>query len=362
MAAKQSLLCLFGGKSTEYKVSLMSASHVIPALDPQKYDVHLVGITENGKWYAYFGSLDAIADDTWHTHPQWLRRAVLSASFGDKTLYVESDTKNAFTPIAIDVAVPVLHGANGEDGTVQGLLSLSGIPYVGPHCTASAVAMDKMFTRLILSHYDIPQVKTAYLFRSQIENDPETALDTAERVDVYPLFVKPANAGSSIGVSKASNREELRIALRTAASFDTKVLVEECIFGKEIECAVLGNENPIPSVPGEINPGSDFYDYDTKYITDTSEGFIPARIPKETAEQVQMYAKKIFEVLGCKGLSRVDFFVEDGSGRIIFNEINTLPGFTQISMYPKLWNYMGKPAQLLLDELIAYAYKANADV
>lgn len=351
---KKSVLCLFGGKSTEYKVSLMSVCSVLPALDTDKYDIHTVGITSDGKWYSYTGSLDAIRDDTWHEKTDCLRRAMLSPSFGDGNLYVEGETKNSFIPVHIDVIVPVVHGAYCEDGTLQGLLSMTGIPYVGPHCAASAVAMDKMFTKLILNNYDIPQAKSAFFTRAEIETAPDEVLTRAEAVDSYPLFVKPANAGSSIGVSKASDRAELLAAMRLAASFDTKVIVEECIVGREVECAVLGNEDAHPSIPGEINPGSDFYDYDTKYITDTSADFIPARISENALEQVRTYAKKIYTVLGCRGLSRVDFFVTKEE-RIVFNEINTLPGFTQISMYPKLWNYMGKTTAELLDTLIEYA-------
>ncbi len=358
---KKSVLCLFGGKSTEYKVSLMSVCNVLPALNREKYDVTTVGITQDGTWYAYTGTLDAIRNDTWHEKKECLHRAMLSPSFGDHNLYIEGAAANTFTPVHIDVVVPVMHGANCEDGTLQGLLTLTGLPYVGPHCAASAVAMDKMLTKLVLNNFDIPQAKCGFFTRAEIEGEPETALDRAEAVDAYPLFVKPANAGSSIGVSKACDRETLLTALRTAASFDDKVIVEECIVGREIECAVLGNgADAEASVPGEINPGSDFYDYDTKYINDTSADFIPARVSEQTLEAVRTYAKRIYTVLGCRGLSRVDFFVcdrDNGVPRIVFNEINTLPGFTSISMYPKLWNYMGRSTEALLDALIAFAEK-----
>ncbi|MGM9624477.1 MAG: D-alanine--D-alanine ligase family protein [Eubacteriales bacterium] len=353
---KQSVLCLFGGKSTEYKVSLMSVCSVLPALNREKYEVHTVGITEDGRWFYYSGSTDAIRDDTWHTQKHLLRRAMLSPSFGEGVLYVEGETRNTFKTIPVDVVLPVVHGAYCEDGTLQGLLSMTGIPYVGPHCAASAVAMDKTFTKLILNNYGIPQAKSAFFTRREIETDPDAVLARAEAVDSYPLFVKPANAGSSIGVSKASDRTELLAALRHAASYDDKVIAEECIVGREVECAVLGNDDPVPSVPGEINPGSDFYDYDTKYITDTSADFIPARISDAALRAVRGYAERIYTILGCKGLSRVDFFVTDEE-RIVFNEINTLPGFTRISMYPKLWNYMGKTTPELLDALIELAQK-----
>lgn len=355
---KKTVLCLFGGKSTEYKVSLRSVCTVLDALNEEKYSVVRVGMTEDGRWYHYTGTNAQILDDTWHTDTAHLRRAMLSSSFGDHNLYIETEMENTFETTPIDVVIPMVHGAYCEDGTLQGLLSMTGIPYVGPHTAASAVAMDKVFTKLILNNFGIPQAKCAHLTKSRIASEPEVCCDESEAVSAYPLFVKPANAGSSIGVSKADNREELLSALRLAASYDDKVLVEECIIGREVECAVLGNDHPMASIPGEINSGADFYDYDAKYITDTSSDYIPARISDAALEAVRGYAVKIYEILGCKGLSRVDFFVT-AEEKIIFNEINTLPGFTSISMYPKLWNHMGKPIPELLDDLIALAETAG---
>ena len=355
---KKTVLCLFGGKSTEYKVSLRSVCTVLDALNEEKYRIIRVGMTIDGRWYHYTGTNEKILDDTWHTDTANLRRAMLSSSYGDHNLYVETDTANTFDTIAIDVVIPMVHGAYCEDGTLQGLLSMTGIPYVGPHTAASAVAMDKVFTKLILNNFGIPQAKCAVLTKSRIDSEPDVCCNEAEAVSAYPLFVKPANAGSSIGVSKADNRAELCSALQLAASFDDKVLVEECIVGREVECAVLGNEHPMASIPGEINSGADFYDYDAKYITDTSSDYIPARISEEALEAVRGYAVKIYEILGCKGLSRVDFFVTADES-IIFNEINTLPGFTSISMYPKMWNHMGKSIPALLDDLIALAETAG---
>lgn len=355
---KKTVLCLFGGKSTEYKVSLRSVCTVLDALDTEKYDIVRVGITEDGRWYHYTGSNADILADTWHTAPAVLRRAMLSSSYGDHNLYIERTEENCFDTVMIDVVIPMVHGAYCEDGTLQGLLSMTGIPYVGPHCAASAVAMDKVFTKLILNNFGIPQAKCAVLMRSRIDADPVGACAEAEAVSGYPLFVKPANAGSSIGVSKAENRDALLAALRHAASYDDKVLVEECIIGREVECAVLGNESPAAAIPGEINSGAAFYDYDAKYITDTSSDYIPARISEKALEAVRGYAIRIYEILGCKGCSRVDFFVTENED-IIFNEINTLPGFTSISMYPKMWQNMGKPIPALLDDLIALAEEAG---
>lgn len=355
---KKTVLCLFGGKSTEYKVSLRSVCTVLDALNQEKYNIIRVGITEDGVWYHYTGTNDRILADTWHTDAEHLRRAMLSPSYGDHNLYIESNTENTFDTVKIDTVIPVVHGAYCEDGTLQGLLSMTGIPYVGPHTAASAVSMDKVFTKLVLNNFGIPQAKCAVLTKSRIEDEPELCCDEAEAVSGYPLFVKPANAGSSIGVSKADDRAALLSALQLAASFDDKVLVEECIVGREVECAVLGNEKPLAAIPGEINSGADFYDYDAKYITDTSSDYIPARISEDALEAVRAYAVKIYEILGCKGLSRVDFFVTADED-IIFNEINTLPGFTSISMYPKMWNNMGKSTTELLDDLIAFAETAG---
>ena len=352
---KKSVLCIFGGRSNEYEVSLRSVCTVLDALDREKYNVLTLGITKEGAWYLYEGPADAIRDDTWRLNSSFLRRAMLSPSFGEGLLFAQrKDWNGTFEALRVDVVIPVVHGSYAEDGNLQGLLSMSGIPYVGPHCTASAIGMDKAFTKLILNNYGIPQAKCAVLTRREIETDEAGALARAEAVDGYPLFVKPANAGSSVGVSKVRSRDQLYDALKKAAQYDKKVLVEECIVGREVECAVLGNDDPTPSVPGEIASGADFYDYDAKYITDTSSDCIPAPVKPETLEAVRAYAKRIFTILGCQGLSRVDFFVREDES-IVFNEINTLPGFTSISMYPKLWNYMGKTTPALLDELIALA-------
>ncbi|MCQ2431199.1 MAG: D-alanine--D-alanine ligase [Clostridia bacterium] len=352
---KKSVLCIFGGKSTEYEVSLRSVCTVLEAIDREKYDVTVLGITKDGAWYRFDGPADEIRANTWFTDAAHIRRAMLSPNAGEGILYVEKQNMpGSFETVKVDVVIPVVHGSYAEDGNLQGLLSMSGIPYVGPHCAASAVGMDKAFTKLILNNYGIPQAKCAVLTRKEITDTLAEAVEKAEAVDIYPLFVKPANAGSSVGVSKAVDRAALEKALINAAKYDKKVLVEECIIGREVECAVLGNDDPTPSIPGEIASGADFYDYDAKYITDTSSDYIPARVSETTLEKVRAYAKTIYIALGCQGLSRVDFFVRADES-IIFNEINTLPGFTSISMYPKLWNYMGKNTKELIDALIAFA-------
>ena len=257
----------------------------------------------------------------------------------------------------IDVVFPVLHGENGEDGTIQGLLQLAGIPYVGPHVAASAVAMDKTLTKLVADNAGIPQAAWQLVRRGSLDTRLESTLDALEKRFVYPMFVKPAGTGSSVGVSKAKSRQALAEALEEASKFDDKVLVEEFICGKEIEVAVMGNESPVASVCGEIDSGVEFYDYDAKYITDTSVAYIPARISEEASEQVRDMAVKVYRAIGCQGLSRVDFFVTD-EGKVVFNEINTIPGFTSISMYPKLFGASGIPYGQLIDQLLELALEA----
>ena len=258
----------------------------------------------------------------------------------------------------IDVVFPVLHGENGEDGAMQGLLKLAGIPYVGPHVAASAVSMDKTLTKLVVDHAGVTQAAWHLVRRNELANHAEAILDTLESRFAYPMFVKPAGTGSSVGVSKATDRASLAKALHSAAAFDEKVLVEEFIHGREVEVAVMGNDNPVASVCGEIDSGADFYDYDAKYITDTSVAYIPARISEDVAEIVREAAVKVYSAIGCQGLSRVDFFVTYEGDRVVFNEINTLPGFTSISMYPKLFGASGIPYTQLIDELLELAQEA----
>ena len=241
---------------------------------------------------------------------------------------------------------------------MQGLLQLAGIPYVGPHISASAVAMDKTLTKLVVDNANITQAAWQLVRNSELERNMDHVLDSLEQRFAYPMFVKPAGTGSSVGVSKASDRTELRTALLAAGAFDEKILVEEFICGREVEVAVMGNSSPVASICGEIDSGADFYDYDAKYVTDTSTAYIPARIPEDVQEQVREAAVKVYSVIGCQGLSRVDFFVTYDDNRVVFNEINTLPGFTSISMYPKLFAASGIPYNQLIDELLKLALEA----
>ena len=348
---KLSVCVLFGGVSPEHEVSLRSAESVLNHIDHSKYNVFPVGITKDGDWVYYTGKdYSLLPTGEWKNHPD-NRRAAISPLRGQGLLCFEGD---CVVRERIDVVFPVLHGENGEDGTIQGLLQLAGIPYVGPHVAASAVAMDKTLTKLVADQAGIPQADWLLVRREEMECRMESILDQLEEKFAYPMFVKPAGTGSSVGVSKAADRQALEQGLRAAAVYDQKVLVEEFIRGKEIEVAVMGNDNPVASVCGEIDSGAEFYDYDAKYITDTSVAYIPARIADDVEEAVRDAAVKVYSAIGCQGLSRVDFFVTE-DGRAVFNEINTIPGFTSISMYPKLFAASGIPYSQLIDELIDLA-------
>ena len=352
---KISVCILFGGVSPEHKVSLRSAESVLNNIDKEKYDILPVGITMEGQWILFGGSdYSMLPAGTWMTHPDNCSAAI-SPMKGQGLLCFTDD---GVAVKKVDVAFPVMHGENCEDGAMQGLLKLAGIPCVGPQVAASAVAMDKTLTKLVVDHAGVPQAAWQLVRRSDLKS-VEKVLDSLEERFAYPMFVKPAGTGSSVGVSKAADRTALAAALENAAKFDDKVLVEEFIHGREIEVAVLGNENPRASICGEIDSGADFYDYDAKYITDTSTAYVPARIPEDVQEMVREQAVKVYTAIGCQGLSRVDFFVTFEGNRVVFNEINTLPGFTSISMYPKLWDASGIPYSRLIDELLKLAMEAH---
>ena len=352
---KLSVCILFGGMSPEHEVSLRSAESVLNNIDKNKYNIFPVGITKEGDWILFGGKdYSMLPAGTWMNHPA-NRRAAISPVRGQGLLSFEGD---CVVRERIDVVFPVLHGENGEDGAMQGLMKLAGIPYVGPHVAASAVSMDKTLTKLVVDHAGVVQAAWQLVRRSDTEHHMENVLNSLEKRFSYPMFVKPAGTGSSVGVSKAADREGLEKALENAAKYDAKVLVEEFIHGREIEVAVMGNDNPVASICGEIDSGADFYDYDAKYVTDTSTAYIPARIPEDVQETVREAAVKVYSAIGCQGLSRVDFFVTYEDNRVVFNEINTLPGFTSISMYPKLFAASGIPYTQLIDELLELAVEA----
>ena len=320
--AKLNVCVLFGGMSPEHDVSLRSAESVLNNMDTEKYNVFPVGIAKDGDWILY-GSTDYSKLPT----GQWLncpenRRAAISPIRGQGLLIFEGD--NVIREM-IEIVFPVLHGENGEDGSVQGLLQLAGIPFVGPHVAASAVSMDKTLTKLVADNAGVKQAAWQLVRASEVRSHMEQIVTRLEGKFTYPMFVKPAGTGSSVGVSKAPDREGLIRALTHAAQFDTKILVEEFIHGREVEVAVMGNESPVASVCGEIDSGADFYDYDAKYVTDTSVAYIPARIPEDVEEFVREEAVKIYSAIGCQGLSRVDFFVTYEDNRVVFTSIWSWP-------------------------------------
>lgn len=352
---KLSVCILFGGISPEHEVSLRSAESVLNNIDHEKYNIFPVGITKEGDWVLFGGTdYSMLPAGTWQSY-DGNRRAAISPVHGQGLLSFEND---CVVRERIDVAFPVLHGANGEDGAIQGLLQIAGIPYVGPHIAASAACMDKCMTKLVADQTGVRQANWLLVTKSAYEHSVENVLDMVEDKFTYPVFVKPAGTGSSVGVSKARDRAGLVQALETALVYDRKILVEEFIDGQEVECAVLGNETPMASVCGEIDSGADFYDYEAKYVSDSSRLYIPARISDESAEQVRENAVRIYEALGCCGLSRVDFFVKK-DGEVVFNEINTIPGFTSISMYPKLFEASGIPYSQLIDQLLELAMEGR---
>jgi len=352
---KLNVCVLFGGISPEHDVSLRSAESVLNNMDAQKYNIFPVGITKEGDWILFGGKdYSLLPGGAWQACPD-NRKAAISPVRGQGLLIFEGD---CVVRELIDVVFPVLHGENGEDGAMQGLLQMAGIPYVGPHVSASAVSMDKTLTKLVVDNAAVPQAAWQLVWANTLDNQMEHILDSLEQRFAYPMFVKPAGTGSSVGVSKAADRECLKKALLHAGRFDKKILVEEFIHGREIEVAVLGNENPVASICGEIDSGAEFYDYDAKYVTDTSVAYIPARIPEDVAEKVRDAAIQVYSAIGCRGLSRVDFFVTYADNRLVFNEINTLPGFTSISMYPKLFAASGIPYSELIDRLLELAMEA----
>jgi len=353
---KLSVCILFGGMSPEHEVSLRSAESVLNNIDKEKYNVYPVGIAKDGDWIWFKGEdYSMLPADTWMSY-EGNRRCAISPIRGQGLLCFEGD---CVTREVIDVVFPVMHGENCEDGAMQGLLKLAGIPYVGPHVAASAVAMDKTLTKLVMDNAGIPQAAWQLVRSADLKHRLDATVASLESRFVYPMFVKPAGTGSSVGVSKAADRETLIAALEFAAKYDDKILVEEFIRGREVEVAVMGNDNPVASICGEIDAGAEFYDYEAKYVTDTSTSYVPARISEEAQEQVRELAVKGYKAIGCQGLSRVDFFVCFDDERIVFNEINTLPGFTSISMYPKLFAASGIPYAQLIDQLLQLAMEAG---
>ncbi len=341
---------LFGGESSEHDISLKSATHIIQSIPRDKYEVICVGITKKGRWLYYPGDVSNIASGEWERDPD-CASAVLSPDPIHKGLITLENGEASVKKV--DVVFPVLHGKNGEDGTVQGLMDMAHIPYVGCGLLASASCMDKVCTHTILDHNGIRTAKWRNVLQREMNYLEEKCAQIAGDLG-FPLFVKPANSGSSIGVNKANNAEELLEAVKIAFTHDNKVIVEECIDGRELEVAVFGYDSPFASFVGEIESCKTFYDYDAKYILSGSNLFIPAHISNEKSREIQEIAVKAYQAMGCKGLSRVDFFLTV-QGEVILNEINTMPGFTPISMYPKLMEDLGMSPSYLVDKLIEQA-------
>jgi len=349
--SKTRLAVLFGGASSEYEISLRSAASVLAGLDRARYDLTVVGITKSGEWYLLDAvDVSEIEKNSWQTPS--LKECSLSLSRKSGGIYVFETGET----IPVDVIFPVMHGENAEDGRLQGACELAGIPCVGPGCASSAVSMDKSLTKLVAATTGVRQAD--WVCVTSHGYDAGKTASEIEKKFSYPVFVKPAGTGSSVGAAKASDREELRAALEDALRYGGKALVEEFIPAREIETAVLGNEDAEVSVCGEVLSATETYSYESKYLNSASKTVIPADLAPEVSEKIREYAKKIYHALGARGLSRVDFFIHKETGEIIFNEINTIPGFTSISMYAKLFAACGVGFSDLLDRIIAAALDA----
>ena len=347
---KKNVLVLFGGVSPEHEISKISVDTIIKHLSEEKYSLIPVYITREGKWLLYDGTIDQIKNIAWE---KFGTPAVLSPDRVNKGLLRIVGDKVKSIPI--DVVFPVLHGENGEDGTIQGLCAFAGIPCVGCGVLSSAVSMDKVYTRIIANHAGIPQTKYLAFARHELGNLDEVTKKIRYQIG-YPCFIKPASAGSSVGITKAANKKQVEKGLEIAAAVCKKIIVERAVNGREIECGVIGAGADIRvSVPGEIVPGAEFYDFDAKYHNTESKTIVPAQLTQKVVKMVQDMARTIFKAVDGSGLSRVDFFI-DGDN-IIFNEINTMPGFTSISMFSMAWEASGVPLADLLDFLIEVAMK-----
>ncbi|MDJ0754588.1 MAG: D-alanine--D-alanine ligase family protein [Ardenticatenaceae bacterium] len=350
---------IFGGRSGEHEVSLRSARSVMSALDQSKYEVIPLGITKSGRWLAG-NPMAALSAGPTSTDPAVDSRenqvVMLPPTPGEQQIINAETPQNGF---ALDVIIPVLHGTYGEDGTVQGLLELANVPYVGAGVVGSAVGMDKAIFKHVMTAHQIPILPWKLIHAQTVTADMARAVQEIEKALSYPVFTKPANLGSSVGIARCETRSQLEAGLLAAAAYDRRIVVEQGIDARELEVAVLGNEFPKASVVGEIRPKREFYDYEAKYITDDSELLIPAPLNEGLTRQVREMAVEAFQAIDCAGLGRVDFLLDRQTSALYINEINTMPGFTNISMYPKLWEASGLPYSELLDELIALALKRH---
>jgi D-alanine-D-alanine ligase len=352
---------LFGGRSGEHAVSLMSARSVLSVMDPKKYTITRIGITKAGEWYIGDSVLEALENDD----ITGLHKAILRPVPGAVKLFrVNGIGKEQTYELAaeLDVIFPVLHGTFGEDGTLQGLLELADVAYVGAGVLGSSVGMDKGLFKDVMHAHNIPVVDSITVSRREIEQDLDAVIAKAEKFAGYPFFVKPANLGSSVGISKCRSRADLLEGILDAARYDRRILIERGLVNpREIEISVLGNQDPRASVAGEIMPEADFYSYAAKYLDGSSRSGIPADLPKETSDAMRAMAVEAYKAIDCAGMARVDFLVDRETGEFYINELNTLPSFTKISMYPKLWEATGLPYPQLIDRLVDLAFERKAD-
>ncbi|MBR6407917.1 MAG: D-alanine--D-alanine ligase [Clostridia bacterium] len=353
---KKRIAVIFGGASSEHEVSRVSAASVIDNMPKDKYDIFTVGITKDGEWLLTSATTEQIASGEWENDEDNLS-AFIAPDPSIHGLCVMDNGR--CEQLYIDAVFPVLHGKYGEDGTIQGLFEMAQLPYVGCATASSAVCMDKIFTNTVLEQNGIAQAKWLWFTKYDYFKNAGHYDDIIEKELGFPCFVKPANAGSSVGITKVKSREALADAIRLAAENDRRILVEEGIDGLELECAVLGNDQPIASIVGQIDPGKEFYDYEAKYSCAQSLLYIPAKVDESIIEDIRRQAVKAYRALDCAGLSRVDFFLRKSDNAILLNEVNTLPGFTSISMYPKLFDYSGIPYSELLDRIISLAFERD---
>lgn len=356
---------IFGGKSGEHDVSLRSARAVMAALDPDRYEVVPFGITREGRWLAGGDPMAQLEAGSELARLEG-RAGVAEAANSDALVTQATVTPPIFAggreSGPIDVVFPVLHGPRGEDGTVQGMLELADVPYVGAGVLASAVAMDKALTKVVLAQAGIPQAPWIVILARDWARDPATIEERVARELGFPCFIKPANMGSSVGITKVKGAGDLAAGIDLAARYDRKIVIEAGIDARELEVSVLGNDDPIASAISEIEPTGEFYDYAAKYVDEDGAQFtLPARIPSGKADELREFAIRAYRAIDCAGMARVDFFLERGTGRIILNEINTIPGFTAISQYPKMWEASGLPFKQLVERLIEFAVERHAE-
>ncbi len=357
---------VFGGRSGEHEVSLVSAQSIIKALDKEKYEVIPIGITKKGTWLVGADPKGLLpAPETHPPIPETTAtpREMRAGLMGDPTHkgMILLEPSHPTDRVKLDVVFPIVHGTYGEDGTLQGMLELADVPYVGCGVLASSLGMDKTAAKRVFRDAGLPVGPFREILRKAWRDDPDEVVEQIEKEFSYPCFIKPVNSGSSVGISKAHDRKELCAALDLAARFDRKILVEAFIDGRELEVSVLGNDDPIASVPGEVVPCNEFYDYQAKYVDNRSKLSIPAEIPPDKIEEIKKLAVRAFRALDGAGMARVDFFMERKTGKLILNEVNTIPGFTSISMYPKLWEASGITYPELVDRLVGLAMERYTD-